>query len=144
MQYDITDITSGKMDGENVWVCDFRYRDRTKQPIRNVPPTYVIVTPSSETSKTIYYSHSYFRPIGKNGATSRIIKPFDNTGYRSYPGEPLKVFDHEEECVEYWNAVMDEEIEYLNERKKTVLQEIDSDIEKHKQMKHTLGDNHDD
>ena len=50
--------------GKMAWICDYRANaDPTKKPIRNIKPTPVVVTDAKETSKTIYYSPVYFRPV---------------------------------------------------------------------------------
>lgn len=50
--------------GKMAWICDYRANaDPTKKPIRNIKPTPVVVTDAKETSKTIYYSPVYFRPL---------------------------------------------------------------------------------
>ena len=52
--------------GKMVWICDYRANaDPTKKPIRNIKPTPVVVTDAKETSKTIYYSPVYFRPVNR-------------------------------------------------------------------------------
>jgi hypothetical protein len=65
----------------------------------------------SETDKKVYYSKSFFSPIGKSGKPlSKVIAPMDNTGFRSNPGNPLLVFEHEQECVESWNRQIKEHL----------------------------------
>lgn len=102
----IESIVNGSMDGSKAWVCDLRYNDYTQKPIRNVPPTEVIVVPNG--GKQVYYSNSHFRTLKKDGtASSKAIKPYDNTGFRSYTGEPLNVFETEEECVAKYKEELD-------------------------------------
>ena len=67
--------------GKMVWICDYRANaDPTKKPIRNIKPTPVVVTDAKETSKTIYYSPVYFRPVNRGKISSTVITPLDNTG----------------------------------------------------------------
>jgi hypothetical protein len=101
---DIKKITSGELDGETVWICDLRYTDFANKPIRHVRPTQVMVMPNSETKKKIYYSESHFAVIGKNGKPlkSKIVAPYDTTGYRAYPGIAVKCFEIEAECAEFY------------------------------------------
>lgn len=95
---DIKQIANGSMNGKIVWVCDLRYNNYNEKPIRNVPPTEVVVVDNQ--GKKVYYSHSHFRTLKKDGTpSSKVIKPFDNTGFRSYTGVPINVFDNKEECV---------------------------------------------
>lgn len=69
--------------GKMAWICDYRANaDPTKKPIRNIKPTPVVVTDAKETSKTIYYSPVYFRPVNRGKISSTVIAPLDNTGYR--------------------------------------------------------------
>ena len=111
-EVDIKDVTNGSMDGAKVWVCDLRYRDYTQKPIRNVLPTEVIVVPNE--GKLVYYSNSHFRTIKKDGGTSsKVINPYDHTGFRSYAGEPLNVFDNREECVAMYKEQLDKAIYHI-------------------------------
>jgi len=60
--------------GKMVWICDYRANeDPKKKPIRNIEPTPVVVTDAKETSKDIYYSPVYFRPV-KNGKVSSKVR----------------------------------------------------------------------
>jgi len=97
MKIDIKEIIDGKKNGEKIWICDFRFSDygHTK-PLRHVKPTQVIIVGNSELpkNKTVYYSESHFLALNKKGEPmkSKIIKPFDNTGQRSYTGVALNAF----------------------------------------------------
>lgn len=58
----------------------------------------------------------------------QIIAPFDNTGYRSYSGTPVKVFDNIEDCVKAYNEMIGvasneytTRIEYLESKKQDLL-----------------------
>jgi hypothetical protein len=115
MKIDIKTITDGSMDGVKMWVCDFRQTDLHKKPIRNVQPTHVIVCPASDISDDVYYSQSFMRPLSKKDGTplSKVIKVFDNTGYRSYTGIALTAFTTEAECREHFAIQCDVVIEQL-------------------------------
>lgn len=79
--------------GKMVWICDYRANaDPTKKPIRNIKPTPVVVTDAKETSKTIYYSPVYFRPVNRGKISSTVIAPLDNTGYRCNSGTSVNIF----------------------------------------------------
>lgn len=130
MQIDTKLIAEGNLNGQIVWICDYRRPDKTKKAIRNVPPTQVVVRNKEEAKKKIYYSESFFSPLKSNGEpSSKEISLFDNTGFRSFTGVALNVFDNEEECIEKWNSSIQEEIEHYQKKKQTVLNEIDSHIE---------------
>jgi hypothetical protein len=89
--------------GEIVWICDFRFNNEFfKKPIRKVLPTKVIVCSNDDLPKrkTVYYSEVHFKKLNKNGEPlkSSVIGPYDNTGYRSYPGVSVNIFKSEMEC----------------------------------------------
>lgn len=107
MQYKTEELRDGKHNGKEVWICDFRYNDFNNKPIRHVKPTKVIIRPTSETTKRVYYSDSFFSEIKKDGSfsNSSLIKLFDNTGYRSFPGVALNVFSTEKECIEQYRKL---------------------------------------
>lgn len=136
MQIDIDEIRNGEWNGKVIYVCDYRQPDHNKKALRNVPPTKVLVRDKSEHNKTVYYSDSYFSPIGKNGKPlSKAIMLFDNTGFRSYTGNPLYAFDDELECQLKWNELIDEQIDYWENRKKTALTTIENTITNFRNMR---------
>lgn len=129
MEIPISDITHGVYSDKIVYICDYRITDRNKKPIRNVSPTEVLVVHKTESKKTVYYSDYCFKPLGVNGKPlSKIIMPFDNTGYRSFTGNPVFVFDNMDECVEKWNSMIDEHIQYWENEKLHAIQRIDDRI----------------
>ncbi len=86
--------------GKMVWICDYRANeDPKKKPIRNIEPTPVVVTDAKETSKDIYYSPVYFRPVKNGKVSSKVIAPMDNTGFRCHTGESVNIFYTVEDCV---------------------------------------------
>ena len=95
----IKDIENGKRDGELFWIFDVRYSDYSQRPHRNILPTQVVVRSNDAVPDRINYSESHFVPL-KNGTAmqKKLIKLYDNTGYRSHPGTPVQVFRTEEEC----------------------------------------------
>ncbi len=135
MRLEIKDIISGSLDGMDVWVCDYRPNGPDKKPIRNLSPRRVKIVPKETTRRRIYYSESCFQEYGKNGLLQKFLPVFDNTGFRSYTGEPLQVFDDEVECVECWNKLMDDRIDVLLEERETALSDIDRKIENFKQLR---------
>ena len=92
-----------------VWICDYRYNDYLQKPIRKVLPQKVMVRDNQETNKRIYYSEYHFCCLNKNDEPlkSKIIGIYDNTGYRSYAGVPLNIFDNKEECYECFYNLCD-------------------------------------
>jgi len=96
MKLEPKEVAEGKYIGQELWICDYRYKDFNNKPIRHIKPTKVICVSTEETTKTVHYSNCFFREVGKK---SSIIKLYDNTGYRTFPGIPLQVFTTEEECV---------------------------------------------
>lgn len=128
MEININDIAN--YHELNVWICDYRQPDKNKKPIRKVSPTEVKVLHKDLAKKTVYYCNYFFKPYTATGKlASTEIKPFDNTGFRSFTGNPVSIFDNEDECISHWNSLIDKEIEYWNKRKNTVLQEIDATID---------------
>lgn len=107
MKYDTKEILEGKHNGKIVWICDFRYNDFNNKPIRHVKPIKVIIRDKSEADKRIYYSDSFFSEFKKDGnvSNSSVIKLFDNTGYRSFPGFALQVFSTEKECIKKYKSL---------------------------------------
>lgn len=100
-------VQDGMHNGKTVWICHYNRPDMDKKALRNLPPTKVLIRNNTELpeNKKVYYSLSHFSPLNKNGEpTSKVISPVDNTGYRSRSGNPLHVFDNEEECINSWNA----------------------------------------
>lgn len=106
MRIKTKEVRDGKHVGEKVWICHYHRPDEQKKPLRNIPPTEVVVVDNDELpkNKKVYYSESHFRPLNKKGAVmSRIISPVDNTGFRMRCGNELFVFTTEQECISEWN-----------------------------------------
>lgn len=119
MRIDIDQITGGKIRGGIIYVCDFRKPDLSQKAIRHVKPTKVVVyteaeyTAAGKAMPRVNYSYSVLIPLNKNDEPvwSKLIKVYDNTGYRSYPGIPLEAFSTMEECIEYYNAQVQEVVD---------------------------------
>ena len=130
MQIDIKNIVDGQMNGEVVYVCDFRQPDLNKKAIRKVLPTKVLIVSNAETKERINYSESHFVELKADGTRkAKIIKPFDNTGFRTYTGEPVAVFTEEQECIDYFNQQCDKVLKQLNIKKMSIINDIDREIE---------------
>ncbi len=119
MEVDIRVIRDGNFNGNIVWICHYHRPDLDKKPLRNVPPTRVVVCNNDDlpNGKSVYYSESHFRPLNaKNKPTAKIISPVDNTGYRSRAGTPLHVFTSQAECIAAWNNQLAEHERRVDER----------------------------
>jgi hypothetical protein len=123
------EIASGQRNGEIIWVCDIRKPDLHKKAIRSVQPTRVMVRPISECTQRIYYSESFLSPLNKKDEPlSKVIKVYDNTGYRSYAGIGLFGFTTEEECRGHFATQCKEIIDMLEIAKKAVVIGYDNEI----------------
>lgn len=132
MEIDIKKVKSGSMDGIRVYICDYRRPDLDKKPARSVAPQLVVIRPNSDLpkGKNIYYSESHFRPIGKNGKElSKVIPIFDNTGFRSYEGVPLKIFDNLDECVKCYQHDLTEVVKSLKEKQDKIVAILQKEID---------------
>lgn len=116
--------------GDEVWVCDYRFNNEyIKKPIRHVPPTKVVIDLSENIKKRIYYSDYYFKVLNKKGEpTSKVIAPFDNTGFRSYKGVAVQVFYTEEEAQEYYKNRCVEIKKEAEKEKEVIMKEYDDFI----------------
>lgn len=116
--------------GDKVWVCDYRFNNEyIKKPIRHVPPTKVMIDSNENTKKRVYYSDHHFKALNKKDEpTSKVIAPFDNTGFRSYTGIPVQVFYTEEEAQEYYQNRKAEIKEEAIKEKESIMKEYDDFI----------------
>jgi len=129
MQIKIEDITSGKMTGEKVWICDYRKTDLSIiNAARNVLPVQVLIQDNSLSKKTIYYSSCHFVVLKNDKLTKTIHAPFDNTGYKSRTGNPVYVFDNREECVLKYVELLNGVMARLEDYKKAVVTDCDNKI----------------
>lgn len=133
MEVKTEEIIKGLHNGKEVWICDYRFTDFDKKPIRNVKPTKVLIRPISETNKTIYYSNTFFSEIKKDKVVaSSVIKLYDNTGFRSFPGVALNVFTTEKECLEKYRKqglTIENEFEKWREDKISHMKILERDIQ---------------
>lgn len=114
--------------GDKVWICDYRYNDIQEKAIRHVRPQEVVVVSNTELpkNKRVYYSEFHFRPIGKNGKQlSKIIAPYDNTGYRFNTGVSLNIFLSKDECINYYLEQCEKIKEDISLEKEQVLNRFD-------------------
>lgn len=122
--------------GKMVWICDYRANeDPKKKPIRNIEPTPVVVTDAKETSKDIYYSPVYFRPVKNGKVSSKVIAPMDNTGFRCHTGESVNIFYTVEDCVKCYReqvrqakAVYEEELARITKLFNERIKKLDASL----------------
>lgn len=118
--------------GLRVWVCDFRFNKKGDiKPIRNVEPVDVIVCSNEDIpgNKRVYYSPIHFRPVVGEKVLSKVIGPYDNTGYRAYPGISLNIFLTKFECYECYISQCDQAIEHFSEYLRRTETVIDQHIQ---------------
>lgn len=130
MQVPIDEIARGEHNGKIVWICDYVRPDFSNKPIRNLPPVKVLIC-ANDAADRIYYSNSHFKKLNSKGEPikSGVIKLFDNTGYRSYPGNPVSVFNNEEECRLRWKELVDKTVRELGQYKEGVAARCDIEIQ---------------
>lgn len=104
--------------GDKVWICDYRHRDVSEKAIRHIPPQEVFIVSNEDLpkNKRVYYSDVHFRPVGKGDKpTSKIIGPYDGTGYRMYAGVSLNIFISEKECKKHYKKQCEEVEKLVND-----------------------------
>jgi len=122
--------------GDIVYICDYRFNNVDEKPIRHVKPQKAMVFSNDDLpkNKRVYYSKHHFRPLNAKGnPTSKIIAPYDNTGYRSYTGVSLNIFFTEAECLSFYKKQCDEIIDRFNKAKAEKLNYYESKINEIKQ-----------
>jgi len=118
MKIETKEVRDGKYLGKKVWVCHYNRPDMQKKPLRNLPPTEVLIRSIDELpkGKKVYYSEVFFSPLNKKGLVlSKVISPVDNTGYRSHCGNELYIFNNETECKKHWNTQLNNYFVKLDE-----------------------------
>lgn len=122
MKLEAKEIAVGKYIGQELWVCDYRYDNFGNKPIRHVRPTKVNCVSIDETNKRVNYSECFFREGDKK---SSLIKLYDNTGYRTFPGIPLQSFTTEQECRKAYDSAKKKLREEFQKYKDTVLYRLE-------------------
>jgi len=131
MKINTSDITKNNTYlNKDVWVCDLRFNNGIEKPIRKVKPIKVNVQSAELAKKTIYYSNNALIPYNKKGELNfnQAIGIYDNTGFRSFPGVPLEIFDSEEECVERYKWLVRQAINILIKTRENTIQIINDRI----------------
>jgi len=125
-------IASGEVNtGDKVYICDYRFNDIDNKAIRHVKPQEVVLCSNFDLpeNKKVYYSNHHFKPLNKKGKMlSKIIVPYDNTGYRSYTGVSLNIFLTMEECIEFYTQQCNEIIKMFEEAKISKVEYFDAQI----------------
>lgn len=138
MKFDTKEIARGEHNEKIVWICDLRYNDYRKKPIRHVKPTKVLIRSNKESDKTFYYCDSHFVELNKNDQPKKKTHSlYDNTGFRSYKGVPVNCFETEAECIEYYKKLCQEVVDGYELFKKsffTHITHIDQKMEEYKKI----------
>jgi len=135
----IKDIASGSLDGKIVWICDLRYNDYRKKPIRHIKPTRVLIRSNKETDKIFYYSNSHFVELKVNGQPkSKMHSLFDNTGYREFKGVEVNCFYTEKECKLFYKFMCNAVLHGYEEFKTQFFKDMDNKMEEYKNYKIVL------
>lgn len=99
---------------KDLWIAEVNFK--MERP-RIIKPTLAKLVSREEApkNKRIYYSYTFFKPYNEKGKLlNKVIGIFDNTGYRSYSGNPLSVFETKQEAktwfVEKLSSRIDERI----------------------------------
>lgn len=137
MKLDISEVTkNGNNIGKTFYVCDYRKPDFNKKAIRNVKPTKIIVLDQKHFEEVgkkyprVYYSNFALIPIDSKGKLkySSPVPPYDTTGYRSYAGVPINVFDNYKECVEFYNYQIDNVVNLYKNYISTVVDSLTKEM----------------
>lgn len=115
-----------------VWVCDFRFNNNGDiKPIRNVEPVEVMVCSNEDLpgNKRVYYSPIHFRPVVGEKVLSKVIGPYDNTGYRAYPGTSLNIFLTKFECYDCYITQCDKAISQFIDYENRLTLAVDAQIQ---------------
>jgi hypothetical protein len=59
---------------------------------------------------------------------AKVVAPYDNTGYRSFPGTALAAFDDEDECREHFKTQCNVVIEALEQAKVDIVKHYEKQI----------------
>lgn len=116
---------------KDLWVCDLRFNNNSiEKPIRKVPPTKINLVSNDKVSKRIYYSDNALVPYNKKEELvfSKAFGIYDNTGFRSFTGVPLEIFDSEEECKNQYKKLIKLAIQFINKKKEEFVNSADIQI----------------
>lgn len=134
---DLKQVTDGQLNGARVWVCQYNQPDLYKKPLRNMPPTEMMVVSNEALpkNKKIYYSASHLSPLNKKGEPlSRVVSIFDNTGFRGRTGDSLHIFTNREACVKQWHADLKAVDTQIEEQIKSATKMWQDRLDKHREL----------
>ncbi|MDD5648799.1 MAG: hypothetical protein PHF86_00010 [Candidatus Nanoarchaeia archaeon] len=124
-------ISDSSYLNKDLWVCDLRFNNNSiEKPIRKVAPTKINLVSNDKVSKRIYYSDNSLVPYNKKGELvfSKAFGIYDNTGFRSFTGVPLEIFDSEEECKNQYKKLIKLAIQFINKKKEEFVNSADIQI----------------
>lgn len=142
MKIDIEDIVNAVgLNGKKYFVCDYR-KDTTQKAIRHIKPIEIILQDNDDYNKAgkkyprVHYSKYAFVQINKNGEPiySKSISPFDNTGWRSYTGIGLNIFDNMQECIDHYNSQVKMVVELYEKEISTIVVSLTNEMEEIKKL----------
>lgn len=144
MKLDISEVTKNSSNiSKTFYVCDYRKPDFNKKAIRNIKPTKIVVLDQKHFEEVgkkyprVYYSNFALIPVDSKGKLkySSPVSPYDTTGYRSYAGVPINVFDNYEECVEFYNYQIDNVVNLYKNYISTVVNSLTKEMESIQELK---------
>lgn len=141
MKIDINDVVkSEKYRGQKLWVCDYR-KELDKKAVRHVKPTEIYIAGHSDfdaigLTPNIYYSSVGFAKLKKDGSPNlkQLIPPFDTTGYRSYAGIGVHIFDNENECIDMYNSQVLDVVGMYERRIQTIMSSLTQEMQEIKNL----------
>lgn len=103
---------NSKHIGRDYWIAEV---NTFSERYRIIEPTLARLFSAEESSKTIYYSHTFFKPYSKTNPEKllkKVIPIFDNTRFRLKSGNPISVFETELEAKTWFKQKMIELLDY--------------------------------
>lgn len=144
MKLDISEVTKNSDNiGKTFYVCDYRKPDFNKKAIRNVKPILIMVLDQKHFEEAgkkyprVYYSNFALIPVDSKGKLKYItpVPPYDSTGYRSYAGIPINIFDNYKECVDFYNKQVDNVVNEYQKYISTIVDDLTKEMENIKELK---------
>ena len=132
MIIDAVKVANGDYDGKELFICHLNIPDILKKPLRNIEPTKVLIISENDPvnkGKRVNYSNSLFQTYSKDGKLSKkTLKIYDNTGYRSFRGNPVYIFDNFDDCVAQWKNDCDQHVQKIVQYKNDAVDTLDKMI----------------
>lgn len=142
MKIEIKDIVNvAGLNGKKYFVCDYR-KDTTQKAIRHIKPTEIILQDEDDYNRAgkkyprVHYSRYAFVQMNQKGEPvySKNISPFDNTGWRSYTGVGLNIFDNLQECIDHYNSQVKAVVELYEKQISTIVVSLTNEMEEIKKL----------